>query len=281
MKVAIVVDNNPNPIHSLKTEHGLCIYFEADNYKWLMDVGASDLYYTNAQKMGIEIEDVDFLVLSHGHFDHTGGLEHFISVNKKAKIIVSSHIEGKEFFSFRLNSRRNISTNYSVVEQNSNRFTFINANTNITNSIGLICEIPHQYPVPKGNKVLFQADSNGEKPDEFNHEIVLAINTSDGLIVFSGCSHNGILNILEASSLFMNNQTVKACIGGTHLVDSDCNNENESDVEITEIANQIKSLYPNMKLLSGHCTGTNAQNTLNEILGEHYFHFYSNLTIDI
>ncbi len=65
MKAAVLVDNNPHPTQNLLTEHGLSIYFEADGFKWLFDVGASDYFYTNAKRMGINVKDVDFLVLSH------------------------------------------------------------------------------------------------------------------------------------------------------------------------------------------------------------------------
>ena len=68
MKVTVLIDNNPHPTQNLLTEHGLSIYFEVDGFKWLLDVGASEQFYTNAVSLGINITDVDFLVLSHAHF---------------------------------------------------------------------------------------------------------------------------------------------------------------------------------------------------------------------
>ena len=77
MKVTVLIDNNPHPELNLLTEHGLSIYFEADGFKWLLDVGASGQFIINAQKLGVDISAIDFLILSHGHSDHTGGLENF------------------------------------------------------------------------------------------------------------------------------------------------------------------------------------------------------------
>lgn len=74
MKITVLIDNNPDPELSLCHEHGLSFYFEIDGLKWLFDVGASDQFSVNARKLDIAIKDVDYLILSHGHKDHTGGL---------------------------------------------------------------------------------------------------------------------------------------------------------------------------------------------------------------
>jgi 7,8-dihydropterin-6-yl-methyl-4-(beta-D-ribofuranosyl)aminobenzene 5'-phosphate synthase len=275
MKVAVLIDNNPHPELNLLTEHGLSIFFEADGFKWLMDVGASEHFYTNAVSMGINIEDVDFLVLSHGHSDHTGGLAKFIEVNQKAQIIMSAQIEGKTFFSYRLQSKRNIGINYSIVTQNINRFIFVNGNMRISKNVGLVSEIPIIFETPKANRRLYMLNSKGEQLDEFKHEVVLAVNTTKGVVVFSGCSHNGILNILDACSNYFNKSEIIACIGGTHLIDSDSNNTYESESEINALGKSIISHYPNMQLITGHCTGTNAHKQLSIILGDNYKSFYS------
>jgi 7,8-dihydropterin-6-yl-methyl-4-(beta-D-ribofuranosyl)aminobenzene 5'-phosphate synthase len=281
MKVAVLIDNNPHAELNLLTEHGLSIYFEADGFKWLFDVGASEHFYTNAVNMGINVEDIDFLVLSHGHFDHTGGLEQFIKVNHKAPIIMSAQIEGKTFYSYRLQSKRNIGINHSIVKQNINRFIFADGNIRISKNVGLVCEIPGIYGTPKANNKLTQSDSDGEKPDEFKHEAALAVNTPDGVVVFSGCSHSGVLNILEACSNYFNKSQIIACVGGTHLIDSDSINVYESESEIYEIGKSIISRYPNMLLITGHCTGINAQKQLSIILGNNLKSFHSGTTLSI
>jgi 7,8-dihydropterin-6-yl-methyl-4-(beta-D-ribofuranosyl)aminobenzene 5'-phosphate synthase len=275
MRVAVIIDNNPHPSQDLLTEHGLSIYFEADGFKWLVDVGGSAQFCTNAVSMGINVEDVDFLVLSHGHFDHTGGLEQFIKVNKKAQIIISAQILGKTFYSYRLQAKRDISINHSVVNQHINRFIVADGNMRISTNVGLVCEIPIIYTTPKANNKLFIVDSDGEQPDGFKHEVALAVNTAEGIVVFSGCSHNGVLNILEACSIYFNQPQIIACIGGTHLIDSDAINKFETESEINEIGKTIVSSYPNMQLITGHCTGINVQSQLSKILGVNFKSFHS------
>ena len=85
MKITVLADNRKFD-DTLESEHGLCIYLETENYKCLLDTGASDVFITNAEKLGIDLNEVDFVFISHGHADHIGGLPEFLSVNVKARI---------------------------------------------------------------------------------------------------------------------------------------------------------------------------------------------------
>ena len=281
MKVVVLIDNNPHPELKLQSEHGLSIYFEADGFKWLFDTGASDKFYSNALSMRIKIEEIDFLVLSHGHNDHTGGLEDFIRLNHKAQIFISANIKGENYFSYRHKPKRNISINYDIVKENINRFVLAKGNMQISENVSLICDIPRIYETPRANNKLYQWVEGTEVLDDFNHEVVLAVNTSNGIVVFSGCSHNGVLNILEACSNTFNKSKIIACIGGTHLVDGDSDNVYESDTEIKEIGRSLINRYPDMKLITGHCTDTNAQKKLRTVMGDNFRAFHCGAVIEI
>ena len=273
MRVVILIDNTPNPHTDLQTEHGLSIYFEVDNRKWLMDVGASGKFEDNAARLGISIADIDCLVLSHAHRDHTGGLANFIKQNSKAKIFISTHIAGNYYYSTRRGSKRDISPDYSIVENNPERFVLVDTDIRLSESVMLHCNIPVLFGTPKANRTLLVNDL----PDDFLHEMALCIDTPQGDIVLSACTHLGILNTLSACQC----QDLYAYIGGTHLIDSDAENKYETDEQLTEIAYKIKSLYPQMKLITGHCTGINAQKILSETLGEKFISFYSGFIIEI
>lgn len=278
MKVTVLIDNNPHPKLSLCHEHGLSFYFEFDGFKWLLDVGASDKFYHNAQKLGINISDVDYLIISHGHADHAGGLQKFLEVNTKAKVFLSSHIKDKTFYSQRRGPERNISIDQGLMETYAQRFEFIHSNTSISENISLLCEFSDQYPKPKANQTLYILESEQKKADTFNHEIVLNINTPKGIIVFSGCSHNGILNILKSCSTFYSKNIV-ACIGGTHLISSDEKLGFESEKEIQKIASMIKRCYPNIILITGHCTGREIAELLSQELDSNFKTFYTGYEI--
>lgn len=280
MKIAVLIDNNPHHAVDFITEHGISIYFEADGYKWLLDVGASDGFAKNAENMGIDIATIDFLVLSHGHSDHTGGLAEFLKKNSHAQIILSPHIEGKTFYSSRRQAKRSISIDYSLVEQELSRVVFAESDLRLSTNVSLVSKITNLHGFPKANSALFIEDKMGERLDEFNHELILTVNTPSGLVVFSSCSHNGLLNILAACSNQLDASNLRACIGGTHLIDRDLI-EYESDMEIENISETITELYPEMKLMAGHCTGENAKKIFQTKLGEKFKPTYSGMFIKI
>lgn len=273
MRVVILIDNTPNPHTDLQTEHGLSIYFEVDNRKWLMDVGASGRFADNAAILGVSIADIDCLVLSHAHCDHTGGLEDFIKQNSKAKIFISSHIAGNSYYSTRRGSKRDISPNYSIVENNPEQFVLVDTDIRLSESIMLYCNIPHLFDTPKANRTLLVNDMQ----DDFKHEMALRIDTPKGCVIISACTHLGILNTISTCQC----QDLYAYIGGTHLIDSDAENKYETDEQLTEIAYKIRSLYPQMKLITSHCTGINAQRILSETLSEKFISFCGGFTIEI
>jgi 7,8-dihydropterin-6-yl-methyl-4-(beta-D-ribofuranosyl)aminobenzene 5'-phosphate synthase len=280
MTVSVLIDNNPHPCLDLLTEHGLSIYFETDGYKWLFDVGASDGFYLNAERTGINVEDVDYLVISHGHYDHAGGLKKFLTVNHKARIVMTANIRGKQFYSDRMHPKRNISIDQSIVDQNINRFMLAADNMQISKNVALICRFPEIHPGPMANIHLTIEDQDGEKPDKFRHEAAVVVKTPAGLVVFSGCSHSGILNILDACSDWFGKSTVIACIGGTHLPDKNLSNTYESEAGIKETGRLIKMHYPGMKLITGHCTGIDAQRYLSLVMGDRFQTFHSGFNVN-
>jgi len=275
MKVIVLIDNNPHPSLDLATEHGLSVYVEADGCKWLVDVGASPLFIDNAQKLGVSIEDVDYVVLSHGHFDHAGGLRTFLEINTKATVLLSSQVEGLQFYSYRLKTRRNISIDQTIIQEYPDRFIPIEENIPVTQNTDIVCHFPKKYPKPKGNRSLFLSKGDVEVIDDFSHEIVLTVSSQRGIVAFSGCSHNGILNVLSACSEYHGSTSIAACIGGTHLLDSTPDNHYENAGELEEITQRLTADYPAMTLVTGHCTGQKAMQLLATEMGDRFAKFYS------
>jgi len=275
MRVTILIDNNPDSEGKFLTEHGISIYFEADGLKWLFDVGASPNFAINARKMGICIEDVDYLVLSHAHRDHTGGLEYFLHKNKKAIVFMAPLSSGQLFISYRKQIHHDITINHQIIADFADRFIFAERDVSLSPNVTLIRNIPKNDPLPKANCLLFQTDGEIERADDFRHEIALAVRTIKGVVLFSGCSHHGILNILRAVSKIFEGENIIATIGGTHLLDSDWYSEFETNEEITNMANTILRQYPDMKLITGHCTGLRAQQLFSSGLAGRFELFHS------
>jgi 7,8-dihydropterin-6-yl-methyl-4-(beta-D-ribofuranosyl)aminobenzene 5'-phosphate synthase len=271
MKVTVIIDNTENPCSDLCTEHGLSFYFEIDHKKWMLDVGASSSYAENAGKLGISIADVDVLMLSHAHADHTGGLRTFLEKNSHAKIYLSSHIDDRGYYSTRRGRKRNISIDNELLKAYPDRFVMVDSDFRISSHVSLQTEIPNRYLRPKANATLLA----GEKQDNFDHEIVVKIQDEQGAHLLSSCSHLGILNTL-ATCL---EGTVQTYIGGLHLIDSDAEHTYETDAELKEIGERIRQDYPDLKIYTGHCTGAHAMEVLSTILGERIQLFYTGAEI--
>lgn len=274
MEITILSDNQSSG--NLQAEHGLSILIKHNNQSILFDTGASDLFIRNAESLGIRINEVDVLILSHGHNDHTGGLKYFLENNSKATIYLSSAITGKKYYSTRNELKRDISTDEQLIITNKERFIFIRETTFISPGIALVCQFENKYDMPKANSRLSVSDENGERPDNFTHEIALAINTACGIVIFSGCCHNGLPNILDTCASLYPDKEIIACIGGTHLIDN-----YETIPEIEETARFIKTNYPRLKLYTGHCTGECATVSLKKILEHNFFPFHAGYSITV
>jgi 7,8-dihydropterin-6-yl-methyl-4-(beta-D-ribofuranosyl)aminobenzene 5'-phosphate synthase len=275
MRVVILIDNHPDSEGKYLTEHGISIYFEADGLKWLFDTGASPDFGINARRMGIALKDVDYLILSHAHRDHAGGLEYFLRKNKKAQVIMAPLSSGQLFVSYRKKIHHDITINHQVVADFADRFVFADHDLTLSPNVRIIQKIPKSNPLPKANSLLFQSDGIVERNDDFRHEVALAVRVAKGVVLFSGCSHHGILNILRAASTIFNGEKIIATIGGTHLLDSDWYSEFETDDELSGMAHAIFRDYQGMRLITGHCTGLHAQQIFSDILSGRFELFQS------
>lgn len=259
----VVLSDNRTVDTRLDTEHGLSIYLESPSGKYLLDTGASDLFIRNAQVLGIDLADVDYCLISHGHNDHIGGLPHFLQLNSKAKVILSSAIPGTEYISMR-NFRHSITGSVDF-QRYHDRFVLIDHSSRV-GTVHIYANIPQNYPMPMGNRNLMTIDAAGDYvPDDFRHELAYWV---DG-VLFTGCAHNGILNILQDVE-----EPIDICIGGFHLLDGHLDQVYEDDEKLQSIASSLYSNYKNVNFYTGHCTGDHCYSTLLQFLEKklHQFH---------
>lgn len=269
MKIKVLSDNRIQD-QSFKKEHGLCIYLETENYKCLLDTGASDLFLDNADLMKVNIVDIDYVFISHGHADHTGGLNAFLQQNTKAKIIISENALTQKFFSTR-KGMKDISANVDY-KPYINRFIFVETYTVLEEEIHVFpCNSRH-FPMPKANKTLLKDTGEELIIDDFNHELIISFGKKEQ-VVFTGCTHCGILNILESVKKTVK-KPVSTLIGGFHLL-YDSNGEYETENEIMEIADEILTEYPETTFYTGHCTGDNAYSIIKQKLDTKLNWFYA------
>ena len=273
MKWTILSDNRSCNA-KLETEHGLSILLETSRHRILLDTGASDVFIRNATHIGIDLSMVDYVFISHGHSDHAGGLKHFLSINKRAKIIVSPDAMSGKFFSKRGNLHT-ITAEWPKI--NDDRLVLTGQTSAITEGIHVIAHIPQTHPMPKGNQNLYvqiatpHSDQRSENTngdyihDDFRHELALYV---DGLL-FTGCAHSGLENILAACPW-----PVHTVVGGFHLLDGQ-----ETEEELAVLAQRMKAKYPETLFYTSHCTGDKVFAILKAVMGEHLHAFSCGMTI--
>jgi len=263
MKLTILVDNYVDS-QKLKAEHGLAILIEVDSEKILFDCGQSDLVLSNAKVLGIDLNGVTKIVLSHGHYDHTGGLMPVLKYLNR-EIDVYAHPSGfEEKFSKHKGFNGSIENKYigipekmAVYEKKGARFLLSKDPAQISDSIYLSGQINEDR---RGNEAVGSIkaakdsflirENNLFVKDPLSDDISIFINLPELLVIVTGCAHSGILNILAKSKdLKLDNKNL-AIVGGLHLSKKD-------NACIDNIISELKKY--NIKLLvPAHCTGFRA-----------------------
>lgn len=264
MKVTTLIENT-SLNENLISEHGLSLYIETDTHKILFDTGKTDSFLKNAKKLNIDLKEVDMVIISHGHYDHIGGLMSFLDLNQQATVYLKKAIFDFQYFSIRDNEKKYIGYPDGLLKYK-HRFKFLEDSNYHIDDVHIIPKIETIYPLPKGNDLLYKKKGETLSNDDFKHELVFAINTINGVHLFSGCAHNGILNMVSTVKNVLPNTPIKTIIGGFHLIEANDFVATETDKELTTIATILKQFTNGATYYTGHCTGNNALEKLSSIL---------------
>lgn len=260
MKIITLVENTKKD-KKLKAQHGLSFYIEYGDQKILFDVGPSRAYIDNAQKLGIDLSAVETIIISHGHSDHAKGLKYISSVNTKAKIYLSEKSLESHWLNLLL-FNVDVGIDLKWLQNLKERTIFVKEKQELFSNAFILPIIPTYKNLAEN---LRKGDT--KEIDDFNHEMMFVIEQEDGLVVFTGCSHNGIVAMSELALKEFIDKKIIALIGGFHFIKLPIiNNLSKSREEVRCIAQKLKEM-PIERIYSCHCTGRKGNVYLEEILG--------------
>ena len=253
-------------------EHGFSFYIETNNHKLLLDTGASKATLENAKKLGVDLTKVDTVILSHGHYDHSGGIMAFAKVNPNAKIYLQRSA-GLDYYNLKENKEKYIGIDKTILELP--QVQLLDGNYRLDEQLFLFTNVTGRKYWAKSN-LLLKRKVNGEfVQDMFDHEQCLVITDNNRHILLSGCAHNGILNILEAYDTYFETSPAMV-ISGFHLIKKEPY-EQEEILMIQETAKELQKR--DTVFYTGHCTGLEAFAIMKEIMQEQLIFVHSGMTV--
>ncbi len=241
-------------------EHGLSFYIETEHHKVLLDTGASDAFIKNAEALGIKLANVDTVIISHGHYDHSGGLISFAKLNPHAVIYIHKNAVG-DFYSTKNGTPKYIGMDKDI--QDLENVVFIDGNIKFDAELSLFSGVKGKRLLPRGNRVLKSKVSGELLQDSFDHEQYLAVSENGVSVLLSGCAHNGILNILDEYKNIYGGEPTYA-ISGFHTTKGEYTNDDDDLIEQT--AKCLMGM--NTVFYTGHCTGEYPMHIFKKIMGE-------------
>lgn len=246
MKITALVENFSDK-EGIGAEHGLSLYVETNGRRLLFDMGQTDLFAKNAQSLGVDLSEVDTAVLSHGHYDHGGGLKTFLEINSKASVYLSRHAFEPHYNG----TEKYIGLDLSL--KDSGRLIYTTDVTHINNDMTLFSCNSMKKSCDMGHGGLMLKENDSFTPDDFRHEHYLMIREEGKHVLLSGCSHKGIVNITE----WMQPDFV---VGGFHM------SKITDEAKLKEYAELLDSF--DTCFYTCHCTGMEQYEFMKEYMSD-------------
>jgi 7,8-dihydropterin-6-yl-methyl-4-(beta-D-ribofuranosyl)aminobenzene 5'-phosphate synthase len=258
-KVTIIVDNKA--ADGLLCEHGFSAWIEIAGRRLLFDTGQGAAFAGNTDKLGIDLRTVDILVLSHGHYDHTGGVSFLIARAPTAAIYAHPAATGPRY-ALRDGVAKPIAmpaATRTALDVHPVGIRWITRSQQLAIGLGLTGPIPRLTDFEDTGGPFF-VDANGAQPDPIADDLALWMRTERGLVVVVGCCHAGLVNTLHHALKLSGETRLHAVIGGFHLNEA-------SEVRLARTMAELQGLGPDL-IVPCHCTGEEAVERLKQTFGE-------------
>lgn len=264
IKITTLSENTAS-IGGYLAEWGLSMLVEVDGSKVLFDTGAGIAAVHNAQLMGIDLAAVDRIVLSHGHYDHTGGLQEVVRKAGQKEIIAHPAVWGRKYGRLEGGPARYVGIPFvrEGLESLGASFKLSAEPVKLSASMMTTGEIPMVTDYESIETYLLVKEDGGLKQDSLPDDLALIIDAEFGLVVILGCAHHGIVNILQHVQKLTGKELIYAAIGGTHLIHA-------SKERLEKTAAALKAMGVQYLGVS-HCTGFAASAYLAREFGDRFF----------
>ena len=269
MKIKVLMDNISSG--ELAGEWGLSILIEYEGKKILLDTGASGAFAENAEKMGIDLAEVDFAVLSHAHYDHSDGMEAFFAVNDHAPLYIRKACQ-ENCYSDDDGVMKYVGIHEGWLEKYRDRLVRVDGEYSPCPGVKLL---PHSLDMKEaGLKArMYVKELDTFFPELFQHEQSLVFEVEDGLVIFNSCCHGGVENIIEEVRAAYGGRKIIGIVGGFHLYKT-------SAEDVRRLAGRLQESGVEF-IVTGHCTGDEAFGILHEVLGEKVRQMYAGLNFSL
>lgn len=248
VRLSVLVDDTVASDKYL-TEHGVSILVELPNgHRWLMDAGTTDIFLQNARRMGISLDDLTGIAISHGHEDHTGGLAFYPRMKGAPPVYGHPYIWHKQYQVKKGEPVRILDMPYMARKYADPVFKPLNHTVRLDEDLFFFTDIPREPGsyAPVGGKY-FNEDGTGPCP--IMDDATLVVKTPRGLVAIFGCAHAGYINILKAIRKEFPNDKLLSVVGGLHL-------SSATEKVIAEAVTYTDSIKAEgFTFYGGHCTG--------------------------
>lgn len=264
LKIRTLIENQSGKIDNLNTEHGISLYIEIDNIKILFDTGQSGNFIDNAKKLNIDLNKLDYVVISHSHYDHSGGFKRLVKeYGHDFKLLIgSSFFKGKYSESGEIYRYVGSPFQEDFLKEEKIETEYIENIKQISENAIIVTDFHRDPEYENINETMYIKEGENYILDKFEDEIALVLDTDKGLVVVVGCSHPGIVNILETIRQ-KTGKVIYMLMGGLHLM-------KEDDEKINKIIDYLKE--ENIKQIGAcHCTGTQGETMIYQQMEEASF----------
>lgn len=263
MKIITLNENRAEKTKDgLMAEFGLSILIEMDEYKVLFDTGQKISAVHNAGILGVDLSDIDRIVLSHGHFDHTGGLKSVLEQTGEVEVIAHPEVFSEKYATKRKTKSIGIPYSKEMLEDLGAIFKLTENPTKIGNAT-VTGQIERTNDFEQIDKNLYVQKGEDLCHDEVLDDQGIVLKTDDGLFVVLGCSHRGMINTIEQAKKITGEDRIYGVLGGTHLISADT-------VQLEKTIQALRN-YDIQKIGVSHCTGILAEAKLSTEFGDRFF----------